>query len=1354
MINRFPWRFRRSTSKVVILLCLLKTASLHLFAQEQILFRQLEKKNGLSQSSVFAIAQDVDGFMWFGTRDGLNRYDGINMKVFRHDKSRKSLICNDIRVLHADHRTGHLWIGTLQGLSRYDRETESFTNYLFNEEDAQNLPSNNIRCVFQDSKGRTWIGTRKGLFLYRKKIDQFQKIKGDSTSSVSIANQDIKVVYEDENLDLWIGSKDGLYQLQEKPKDEFWVQRLLSDKTSHLYLKDQHIETILQDPEGNFWIGTHSAGLFCWKKKQNQLIHYDDEAPRSISHHNIRDLSLDPKGKLWVATQSGLNRFDSEKQKFDLIYGDQTDPSSLGNSSILNIFFDSRGSIWVGTYHQGVHFYHQDIHRFRNFFKTMDSRSIGNNVINCMTEDEKGNLWIGTGGGGLNYYSYQKGLLNTIESSPAKPQGLSDNNVKAILKDGQYLWIGTLQQGMDRYDLQTKQFLHFKHEEKDSNSVAHNSVYSLFREGSQLWIATFGGGLDYYDLETNQFVHHYFDKSDTTSISSNLCRTINQDAHGQLWVGTENGLNLLKKSAKSGQSIEFQRYLSGVNICRVLATERGVIWVGSFAQGLFRLDPTSNEYIQYNTGDGLPGNSVLGILEDQSGNLWISTNNGISKFNPSKERFTNYNHADGLKNLEFNFNAHHQSSTGEMLFGGNKGFTLFNPENIVQNDFPPPVVFTELEVSNRVVYPEDESGLTSRSINLTESLTLRYNEANFSIGFSALDFFNPTNNHYRYILEGLEKEWTETRGQTKVSYTIQKPGTYHFKLQGGNNNSVWNPELRILEIKVLPPPWLSPLAYAGYTLLFLIVVFGSAYFLRLKHHLQLEQVQKKQQEKLHELKLRFFTNITHELKTPLTLIHGPLEDILSRKTESKKTLKQLRSIQVNTRRLLNLVNQILIFRKLEADHLRMEAVPGDLIQFLKQIYFSFKEEASLRSINYRFYAQDKEIKLWFDQDKLEKVFFNLLSNAFKYTPNKGSIGIRVLRAEEVVKVEVFDNGKGIEKELHQQIFNRFYEKEIPFKHSFKGTGIGLALSKQMIELHGGQIDVESRPSQGACFTVLLPLGKEHLKPEERKAKEMIPLTLPIPPGNAKEHRLLIVEDDAEVSDFIRSIFADRYQVWITSNGQEGLKVTQKMKPDLILCDIRMPKMDGMVFTHRIKENIETSHVPIILLTAMDPDTFKLKGLRTGADDFISKPFSPEELKVKVHNLIQSREALRKRFIRSKKMEPKEVTVTSADEKFLENAMAIMEKHMDNKSFSVDQFAFEMAVSRPLLFNKIKALTNLTPNNFVKMVRLKRAAQLLRQQKLNVSEVADRVGFRDPKYFSKCFQKQFKATPSGFIHNQT
>lgn len=1349
-------------------------AALSMLGQQSASFKNLSKKDGLSQSSVFAIAQDSAGFMWFGTRDGLNKFDGYQFKVYKNNSAFNSLGANDIRTLYFAPKSQKLWIGTMSGLSKYHADSDDFTNYSNSTKDTTSLSNDFIRQIYEDSKGRLWIGTSNGLNLHDEKSNNFIRYFFSDDSTDESGNEEVQAILEDAQGQVWFGTQNGLFLLSGENKDDYTFKRI--DNKGKWQLSDTGIKSMLEDDKGNFWIGTFKGGINYWDRKNETITVYQSKKnnPNALSNNNIRSLCLDNKGNLWVGTFDGLNYLKKGDKTFTIYKRSDLGTSGLSDNSIRSAFIDNRGSLWVGTYFGGINHLDEKYNNFTNFKNTPNKTSLSWNVVSSFAENEKGDLWIGTEGGGLNFYDIKKKQFKSFKLEEGQKNTLSGNNVKQILLDGNLLWVGTFQAGLNLFDLKTEKFQHFKNDPLNPNSLSNNDVYGLLKKRNKLWVLTYGGGLDILDLKKNIFYNYRNEPGDHNSLSSDQPRVILKTKNNQLWIGTKEGLNKVIENA-IGFPERFEVFLPKETIYSLQEDAQQNIWIGTISHGLYYLNPKNGHIKHFTNADGLPGNTVFGILEVGEEELWLSTNNGLSKFNPKLETFTNYNYFNGLENSEYSFNAYYKTRSGDLLFGGINGFTRFNPNAIQPNQFIPPVAFTELRQNGEIVNIQDENSCLKQSINEVQKITFNYNQANFSIGFAALDYFSPENNRYAFMLEGLDRDWNYTIGKTEATYTIQREGEYIFRLKGANSDGIWNPEERQLKIMVLPPAWRTWWAYLIYLIFVGATIFGLFRFIQLRHKLQLEQISKQQQQELHEVKLRFFTNITHEFRTPLTLILGPLKDLITKEKHDERVEKQLSLIERNAQRLLNLVNQVLTFRKIATDHEPMEIVRRNIVEYLREIFLPFQESANLRNITYQFEAEPSEINAWFDQDKLGKVFFNLLSNAFKFTSDGGKISMHISQNNQYIKVRVKDDGVGIEPQFQEEIFKRFYEKS-NLQHSIiKGTGIGLAISKQMVELHRGEIFVENitenSTSIGATFVVKIPKGKAHFKKEDiiegfsesEQIAAYSPLVIsePMMPEISKTPQkvvdadsplLLIVEDNPEISAYIQQIFANNYRLITAQNGSEGLQKTKKDLPDLIISDVMMPQMDGITFCGKLKNDLEVSHIPIILLTARTASLFKIEGLTIGADDYITKPFNPDELRLKVRNRLVQRQRLREKFGKSISFEPKEIAVSSADEVFLEKLIELVNRNIDNPDCNIEQFAQELAISRALLFTKIKAFTNLTPKNFLKTFRLKRAAQLLKTGKLNVSEVAYQVGFKEPRYFSKVFLKEFAQTPTEFAQN--
>ena len=1325
-------------------------------ANDRYIFKHINVKDGLSQGSVFAIAQDWAGFLWLGTRDGLNRYDGARFKHYRHDAANPhSLASNDVRAIYCDPLGNAIWIGTPDGVSRYDPDADKFVNYLHSG-DNTSPSATSVRCIFRDSKKRLWLGTDKGIVRYDSLRDTF-------LLAMAAGRGGVNTLFEDRRGVLWAGTDAGLGRIAVDKKGEVVIVPVLYPGARSFLMADYQIKACIEDAAGNLWIGTEQGGLYYWDRGIHRLRSFRHEPGSSgtLSNDRVRSLTFGPDSSLWVGTFLGLNRYHLQKQSFQRFLSDDSEENGLSNSSIRTVFFDRSGGMWVGTYHGGISYSAPGLSRFQNYTHLPKRNSISSNIVSAFAEDERGNFWIGTEGGGLNYWDRERKVFSAypVVGGDTGP-GTASHNVKALLKDGQRLWVGFFQVGLYAFDLQRKTFQHYAVSAAETQTeLNHSNVYSLLKASGHLWIATYGGGLNVLDLSLQQFHYYHHAPADPHSLSSDLTRVLYQDRRGQVWLGTEKGLNRVFTDPVTKLPVRFQRYLPGVQVYSMLEDAKGRFWVGTFSHGLFMLDPRTGRSTRFTEEDGLPGHTIFGILADSAGKLWLSTNNGLSTMDPERRTFTNYHYANGLKNIEFNFNGYYKTRDGEMLFGGMNGFTVFQPSDFSPNPVAPSVVFSGLKTFEQEVRVNDKTRLLRTALNNAERITFRYNEAVFAIGFAALDYLNPGSNQYAYKLEGFDKDWNYRVGQAEARYTIQRPGLYRFRLRAGNSDGVWNPQERVLEIKVLPPPWRSAPAYFVYITLALFAVFGIFNFLQMRHRLQIEHLSKLQQEALNEMKLRFFTNITHEFRTPLTLIIGPLDELIRTRPEVELQ-KPLQSVRRNAQRLLNLVNQVLTFRKLESDYEHLAVAQGDLVALLREIRQSFEESARLRNIRLRFVSGESSLIAWFDRDKLEKVAFNLLSNAFKFTPDHGEIELSVYQNPHSAFFQIKDNGVGIKAEWHEEIFRRFNERlSVPYA-PVKSSGIGLAMCRQLIALHHGSIRVESAERQGAAFIVELPLGCAHFKEEELVGGDM-PLAAPAfhpiateAPNSGKSlpsnaPTLLLVEDNPEILAYVQGFFQESYHILSAADGKAALQIARKKQPDLIISDIMMPEMDGIAFCHALKTEVLTSHIPVILLTANSADPVLISGLENGADDYITKPFNPEELRLRVRNLLQSRKQFREKFARVLHLEPSDITVTSADEDFLKRALASVEKHIANPDFDVEQFARELVVSRAVLFAKLKALTDQTPNNFVKTIRLKRAAQLLSQGKLPIAEVGFQTGFPDARYFRKAFQKQFGCSPSEY-----
>jgi signal transduction histidine kinase/DNA-binding response OmpR family regulator len=960
-----------------------------------------------------------------------------------------------------------------------------------------------------------------------------------------------------------------------------------------------------------------------------------------------------------------------------------------------------------------------------------------------------------------------------------------------ILSDScESLWIGMWGGGVDHLDKNGHRIKNYKLE--GVLGCGDNNVITLYEDKHQnMWAGTAGSGLFLYNKLQDGFVQ-IVDKKDSLKLLNNaFVVSIFEDEYNQLWVGTLYGLVCIKKDRKG--SYLFTKFyhnnnrgsISSNRIITIFEDSRKNLWFGTEDMGLNLYNKRDNTFTVFQKQDGLPNNSIKGILEDNHGYFWISTNKGISKFDPVAKTFRNFTQADGLNSNEF-YKSCLKTKTGELFFGGNKGFNVFYPDSIKNNTFVPPVYLTDLKIYNKSVIIGEKGSPLQMHISLTHKIVLTHKQTTFTIEYAALNYTRSSRNQYAYMLEGLDHDWNYVGSNNNATYTSLNPGTYLFKVKGSNNDGLFNPSPTVLEITVLPPFWLTKWAFAVYFFVFfaLLSAFIKLQMIRIKqlHDLKMERMKRGKDEELNHMKMQFFTNVSHEFRTPLSLILSPLESIISSGKLKSELKDQLTIIYKNADRLFRLVNELMDFIKIEDDNLNIAAQAGNIVEFTHEISTYYNDVAQRRRIEYQFVANEDEISVWFDRDKIEKVLHNLLSNAFKFTPDDGKISLNLekitvnnnkleqgdqierLSSGDYFMITITDNGSGILSEHLDKVFDRFFQSYEKDKLFQTGTGIGLFLTKSLVELHHGKIWVTSEKWKETSFTVVLPLGNRHFKSDEL-------VTLPdginvlytpqvtseagideVKSNSLKESLplILVVEDNFELRNYIISVLSPTYKVLEASNGKQGFELALKRVPDLIISDIIMPEMSGIELCRHVKEEITISHIPIVLLTAKVTVENKLEGIENGADAYITKPFNVRILEATLKNLIETRQKLFQRFSQEAFLLPKELSNNPLDQDFLEQAIDYIEKNMADESLSVEKLASQLCISRSQTYRKIKALTGQSATEFLRIVRLKKAVKLMECGELNVSEIAFKVGFGTPHYFTKCFKEHFGKLPSEYM----
>lgn len=1171
-------------------------------------FDHLTIDNGLSQSTVFSIVQDSKGFIWIGTRDGLNRYDSHDIKVYRKSETnRTGLPGNVINCLLVDSK-GRMWVGTSSGLCIYDSAKDLFS-------EVSGLTNNNITAIYEDKDKNIWAGTRNGLNLITPQAPfKITHYFHDPKNSESLSNGYIRTIYQDRAGMIWVGTNEGLSRFK-------YLRGSIAIKCVHYSnipsksINDNIVNVVAEGEGGMIWIGTEKGGLIMYDPIKNEFFSSDHMSPNPDHqmlikriNHSVRVIKRDLSGLYWIGTIAGLYEYDPVQKTVHEFVSNSDNTASMSDNSVRAICIDRNNSKWIGTYYGGVNFYSSMTNQFDHFRQSGKNSPLRFKIASAMYEDEQNNIWLSTDGGGLIFWDRKKNTFESFKHSESE-SSLSHGNVKCIYPDGREgLWIGTFD-GLNYFSFNTRRFTRYYSDIRNPNSLPNDRIYDIKADRNGfLWIATLGGGLCKFDKKNRKFESFHFRESDPNALNSDFLTCLYFDSKDRLWIGSSTGLTLMFPGGSFRRVNGFQDSYDSPNgkfILFVHEDHLKRIWIGTRGNGLFLYDEHAGKYRNYTVEDGLPGNNIYGILEDKKGNLWLSTENGLSRFDPVQQKFRNYSKNDGLICKEFNFNSYMKDHTGRMYFGGYNGIVTFHPDSILENTSVPPVVFTKLRLFKTEVSIGDKSKLLKQPLSETKELKFRYNQNVFSIEFAVLNFINPDNNKYAYILEGFEKKWNFVDNPV-ATYMNLKPGTYRFLAKGSNNDDEWNSTPIIVKIKVMPPPWKSWWAFLLYAI---IIMTGFMYIMRLikgrlklEQSLYLEQLENKKQNELTQSKLRFFTNISHELRTPLTLIISPVESLVN-STSDIHIRKQLIMIQSNANRLLRLLNQLLDFRKQETKNLKLKVAEGNIVKFIREIELAFQEYARLKNISLNFESDSDEIKVWYDREEMEKVFFNLLSNAFKFTHNGGAIDIRLRGTAEHVEISVEDNGIGIPAEHLEKIFDSFYQVENldVINHGF---GIGLALTKAIIELHHGTIKVESVQTEnkkGTKFTILLKTGKSEFSDDQIVSgytnseqvdsylsleTESLSLSQNVLNAKVKEdYLILVVEDNQEIRSYIRSRLEQVYKVKEAADGKEAWEIASKILPDIVISDVMMPVMDGITLTKRIKSDERTCHIPVILVTA-------------------------------------------------------------------------------------------------------------------------------------------------------------------------
>lgn len=1338
--------------KTICLVLFFSTSSFFTVSAQQLNFNYLTTEEGLTQNTVLSIIQDSKGLMWFGTGYGLNSYDGCRFRRFiNNEKDSTSLSDNDILCLNVDSQN-QLWVGTRNGLNHYNAQKQNFNRIKFFGKGSLKVE---VRNLIEDNARHLWIATNQGLFL-----SDINSNKTPISYKLSLPNgfdkADYQSIFQDHKGRFWAGTNRGLISFVFKSKkiENFQTFQKSTDSRS---LSNNLISDVVEDKYGQLWVATDGGGLNLYQPQTNDFVRFSYGGQNQLLHNAIRKMMLAADGRIWIGTQEGLSVLNPKTKTFENYKRNSNYKKSLNQNSIYSLYQSKDQSVWVGTYYGGVNVAYANLSKFNVWKDTQGD--LGFNVISTILPDGD-NYWLGTEGGGLSYVDSHGKVIRRYQNDPLNPQSIGSNLVKIVYQDhDQQIWVGTHGGDLNLLNKKTSEFKRFRIDTL-AKLRSKSEITTILEDNQGLfWVAS-QAGLYCFKREKQALISVALPHQ-MRSLSAKNIRFLFQDRQSNYWISTKDGLFVFNYSTKMLNQINLNQYLSKINstialVHYIYEDSAGNIWLGLIRAGVMMFKPKELTPSKvFTQKDGLANDDILGIVQDNKHQLWFSSADGLTKYNPQNGKFFVYTRADGIAANEFNLRSVAKDERGELFFGGIEGLTYFNPDEIKENKELGNLVFTDLAVAGKKIEIGDQTNILSNSLEYSDKITLNISQNTFTIQFALLNYIKSTKNKYMYQLEGVNKEWIDL-DRPEINFANLNSGTYTLLVKGANNDGYWSKPIQI-QIEILPPFYKSWWAFLIYfTLLFGIVFLLIRYFYMQKMLVH--------EDKLHQSKLNFFTNISHEIRTHLTLIAVPIDKMIDETTTNKGINKQLYMVKSHTLRLLNLVTELMDFRKAETAHLKLQLSSNDLVVFLREIKEVFQSIAEKNNIHFELLSDTENLVCCFDKVQMEKVLFNLLSNAFKFTPVKGHITIQLSVSSQQALIKVEDNGRGISVKHLDKLFDNYFQvNDYNVQHT--GYGIGLALSKHLVELHQGKLSVKSTTNELdglnlTTFVIQIPIIQNCIESKQNIKKELaienylledaaIDVLHEESPLIKSDEKILIVEDNELIRQLLVEILTEKYVVLTAQNGREGLEVAMSEIPDLVLSDVMMPEMSGFELCETLKTDERTNHIPVILLTAKNTLNDELSGLSLGADIYISKPFSRKGLLLNIQNLLKTHALLKEKYKSKFLLEPSQPTLENKDENFLAKLISFIEINMDNEVFTVDVLAEQIGMSYSVLNKKIKALTNLSVNDFSKSIRMKRAAQLVVCKEFNIYEIALLVGFNDSKYFSREFKKQFGVSPSQY-----
>lgn len=1289
-------------------------------------FRHYQVENGLSNNSVLTSLQDKKGFMWFGTKDGLNRFDGYAFKSFQNDPNDpKTLGSNFIQCLHQLNNT--IWVGTDNGLFKYDQNDESF-------ELVETTINKSIQAIEDDNQNNMWYIANGTLYKYAVKTkENFTYEPQKNFNAITLT--------KDPQGSIWFATYNNLFKYDKK-NNSFVKFEITAPFTNGLpfiinILKSYNKDEIL--------IGTQNHGALVFNAKDGSIKRLFVYSEKSLY---IRNFIKNGKDELWMSSENGVHIYNLKTKSYSVLRKSYNNPYSLSDNAVHSLTIDKEGGIWIGTYFGGVNYFPKQYTSFKKYFHVVGENSISGNVIREIHKDDYNNLWIGTEDGGLNKLSPNTENFQNFKADGSS-QSISYNNIHAILPIKDKLWIGTFEHGLDVMDIKYSRVI--KHYSTGQNGgLKSNFIYKLYQTKSGDLLALSALGIQKFDIQKDLFVA-YSPYPEGYFFTSFL-----EDKSGNLWAGTYRD-GLFCYNPKTKQKVFYKNdrknnnSLSSNAINYIFQDSKSNIWIAT-ENGLNLFDVKTNAFKRFTKKDFLPSNLIFTILEDSKNNLWISTSKGLVEFDVKTNKLTVYTKANGLLNDQFNYSSGFKSNNGTMYFGSVYGLISFNPDTFQKDKSKTPILITGLKINNVEVDVNKNDSPLSQSITLTDKLELKNNQSSFSIEFGSLNYNSSDMTQYWYKMEGISDEWIPLGKKHQVFFTELPSGKYTFKVKSYNSNKLYNDEIASLEIRILPPFYASTWAYLLYFALgFALVYYALRYYheyIQQKNDQKIKYLNNQKEKEIYNAKIEFFTNIAHEIRTPLTLIKSPLDKVLKKAKQMPEIYGDLSIMEKNTSRLLHLVSQLLDFRKTETEEVKLTFVKVNINELIQNTYIRFSQVIKDKEIAISFDLSPEIIYAYVDEEALKKIVSNVLNNAIKYC--RKTIIVNLEKDDAYFRISIKSDGSRIPENLKNKIFEPFFRA--PETINITGTGIGLSLSHSLAELHSGTLKLDTAEKKYNSFVLALPIHQEkhfdfYQNDEKQKRKNQEEEVFE-EMTNTKT-TILVVEDNVDLLDFIANDLEETYHVLRAKNAHEAYNFIENQTIQLIVSDVMMPEISGFELCRKIKTDLQSSHIPVVLLTAKDNLNSKIEGLEVGADAYISKPFSMEYLKAQIENLIENRKNLMDFYSSSPLSHLKSVAHSQIDEAFIKKLDEIINENLANTELSVEILAEKMAMSRSTFYRKIKEITNLNPNELINIARLKKAAELLSLGHHKVYEIAEIVGYNSQTTFGRNFQKQFKMTPTEY-----